>query len=211
MDKDRTAQNSGQLRAAKGYTLMEFMAAITIMALLVSLAVPSIQSGFGKQHLRSATLEVMDVFSFARVQAMSRNRAYVVTITGQGTPSPKFVVDESSNTRCAGITTGLKGVRIVDFSKGDFSDMRIVDSAPAGLGNGSFGLCYLPDGRVVQSDTLVPVANADANWGAGEAWISLQSVKEGTTNTTMGLIHRVVVPYNGVPEMRPGGNGAPSV
>ncbi len=211
MVNERTAMTPRGRRARRGYTLTEFMAAIAIMALLVGLAVPSIQSGFGKQHLRAATLEVMDVFSFARVQAMSRNRAYVVTITGQGTPNVKLVVDESANTKCSGVSDGLKGVKTLNLASGSYSDMRVVASSPTGLGNGSFGLCYLPDGRVVQSDTLLPVASVDSAWAAGEAWFALQAVKEGTANTPMGIIHRVVVPYNGVPEMRPGPDGSPSV
>ena len=146
-----------QRRAMRGYTLMEFMMALGILALLVSLAVPSIQSGFAKQHLRAATVEVMDVFGYARVQAMARNRAYEVRITGQGSPSGKLAVHESINTRCSGMTGGLQNLKVLDLSIGDYDDIRIVGSEPSGLGAGSFGLCFLPNGRVVQSDTLLPV------------------------------------------------------
>jgi len=198
-----------QRRAMRGYTLMEFMMALGILALLVSLAVPSIQSGFAKQHLRAATVEVMDVFGYARVQAMARNRAYEVRITGQGSPSGKLAVHESINTRCSGMTGGLQNLKVLDLLIGDYDDIRIVGSEPSGLGAGSFGLCFLPNGRVVQSDTLLPVEATVDGWGAGAAWISIQALKEGSSNTTMGIIHRIIIPYNGVPSMLPGVPGSP--
>lgn len=209
---ETTTMTAPRLRRTRpGYTLMEFMIALGVLALLVSLAVPSIQSGFAKQHLRSATVEVMDVFGYARVQAMARNRAYEVRITGQGTPNGKLAVHESSNTRCSGVPAGLQNLKVLDLSKGDFNDIRIVGSEPSGLGSGSFGLCFLPNGRVVQSDTLLPVAATVDGWGAGAAWLAIQATKEGSSNTTMGIIHRIVIPYNGVPSMVPGAPGTPHV
>ena len=196
--------------APRGYTLIEFMMTMAIFAVLVALAVPSIQSGFSKQHLRTATIEIMDVFGFARVQAMSRNRAYLVRVTGEGTPNGKFAVSESGSTRCSDVGTGMANVKVLDLSVGDFDDIRVVASGPNGFGNGSFSLCFLPNGRVVKSDTLLPVEGGEG-WGAGEAWFAIQGVKEGTTSTTMGLIHRIVIPYNGVPEMLPGMPGTPHV
>lgn len=196
--------------AQPGYTLIEFMMSIAILAFMVGLAVPSIQSGFAKQHLRSATIDVMDVFGFARVQAMSRNRAYVVTITGQDSATGKLSVGESSNTRCTGIDTGLQGVKVLDLSKGDYTDIRIVDSSPAGLGTGSLGLCFLPNGRVVQTDTLLPVASEQTGWAAGEAYLSIQAINL-SSGTGVGVIHRIVIPYNGVPSMVPGQPGVPRV
>ncbi|MFT5432785.1 MAG: prepilin-type N-terminal cleavage/methylation domain-containing protein, partial [Myxococcota bacterium] len=187
----------GRRRHARGYTLIEFMMTLGIVATLVGLAMPSIQRGISTQELNDATLEIMHLVDFTRIQAQSRNRAYEIRLLQVGASNGTLQVNESSNTRCDGFGSGLSDVRVLDLATADYDAVRIVAASPGDFQVNSIGLCFKPDGRVIRTDTRVPVTSIDTEYSAGEAWIDVQ--RATTDNNPIGRIHRIVIPYNGVP------------
>jgi Tfp pilus assembly protein FimT len=173
------------------------MMTLGIVAVLVGMSLPSIQRGISAQELNDATLEIMHLVDFTRIQAQSRNRAYELRLLQVGSSNGTFQVNESSNTRCDGFGTGLQGVRTLDLNTSDYNAVSIVAASPGDFQVNTIGLCFKPDGRVIRTDTGAPVTALDTAYSAGEAWIDLQ---RGTTdNSPIGRIHRIVIPYNGVP------------
>ena len=75
--------------------------------------------------------------------------------------------------------------------------VTITGAAPSSWLNGSIGLCFKPDGRVLQTDTERPVIATNSDYAAGEAWLDLQRLS--LNNGGIGKTHRIVIPYNGVP------------
>lgn len=187
----------------RGFTLVELMIAVTILMILALMAFPTIRSGLARQHMVSATNEVMNIVDVARIQAIARNRAYVLRIVAKN-PNGSITLDESSTTRCADVATGtIKNLRSLTFNSGDFRDVRIVQVVPADLG-GTYDLCFRPDGRVVRSDTSKPLPSTDSAYGAGEARIVLQRLGGGQKDQPQDVPHQIVVPYNGIPRFEPG-------
>jgi type II secretory pathway pseudopilin PulG len=187
-------------RSPQGFTIVEAMLAVGIIAILVALAMPSIQTGNRTTLMRSATQEVMHLMDLARVQAQSRNRAYEVAVNlGAGL----ITLNESANTKCSGIASGLSNVRqlVLGVGNGDFGEVGIVKVLPDGLGS-QFNLCFKPDGRVLRTDTEKPIPSSDAVYGAGEARIVLQRKQKGIF---VEVRHTIVVPYNGIPVFEAGG------
>ena len=185
----------------KGFSLIELMVTVTILAIIASIALPSIQTGFQQQSIVSATNEVMHLVDFARIQAVTRNKAYELRIKQSDGDNGSLEVNESANTRCDGFAAGIPRIRTLSFNGGEHPDIRIVSTAPTGLG-ASYQLCFKPSGRVVRSDTSKPLPAIATGYGAGEGHIVLQRLN--TDGKTLGPKHRIIVPYNGLPRFEPG-------
>jgi len=195
----------GLRNSPKGFTFIEAMTALTVLAVLVMIALPSIQTGMRNVIMQNATQEVMHMVDFARVQAQSRNRAYgIVVSVAAGT----ITLNESTNTRCSGLAGGLADVRQMTLGANagagerDFPEVNIVAIAPNSF-QGSPSLCIKPDGRVLLTSTGKPVPSTNSNYGAGEARISIQLGELGSSKR-MGVVHSIVIPYNGIPTFAAG-------
>ena len=195
--KDQSGQRMQRTHRG-GYTLLELMIAVAILAVLAALALPAVSGVLAKQRMKSATQEVIHLVDLARVQATSRNRAYEMVINLQ---SSTITLNESESTRCDGFAGGVGNIRHLDFVAGtptdDLREVALTAVMPLGLGNGTFNLCFKPDGRVLQTDTGRPIVSSSTGYGAGEASISLR--RRASDGTAFGIVHRVVIPYNGIP------------
>ena len=185
-----------------GFSLIELMITVMILAIIASLAMPSIGTAFRQQSITEATNEIMHLVDFSRIQAMSRNKAYELQITPGSGDNGSITVNESANTRCDGFDDGILKIRSLNFNAGEFSDIRIIGTDPNPLG-AAYQLCFKPSGRVVRTDTAKPLPATVAGYGAGEGHILIQRLDSG--NRTVGPKHRIVVPYNGIPRFETGG------
>ena len=178
-----------------GYTIVEFMMAIAVLSILVTLAVPAVQSG-SHSSAKNAVYELMHLVDFTRIQAQSRNRAYRLEIALQGDVAT-FSVDESDGGRCAAdnFAAGLSDIRTLAFGAGVFSDVRLVGK------NITTALCFMPDGRVLDFEDALPVDPdpSDSTYGAGVATLDIRQLSSKLK--AVGIKYRVVIPYNGVPSL----------
>ena len=74
-----SANNSKQ----RGYTLMEMMVVLALIAVAMALVVPSIAHGYGSFEVRLAASSLSTVFKQARIHAVYEARDYVVVIGPQ--------------------------------------------------------------------------------------------------------------------------------
>ena len=69
-------------KVTRGFTLVELVVAITVLAVLVSLAAPMYQSFVVNNRTRSAAYSLVSTLSFARSEAVKRNTAVSVAPLG---------------------------------------------------------------------------------------------------------------------------------
>ena len=65
-----------------GFTLIELMIVVIVLAILASLAAPSFSDAIDRARLKSKVSGVVDVLEFAKSEAMKRSKNVTVTIIG---------------------------------------------------------------------------------------------------------------------------------
>lgn len=70
------------LHSAHGFTLIEMMISIAILAILLGIAAPSMTALIRDQRVKTATYDVYASFAFARSEAIKRNANVAITPNG---------------------------------------------------------------------------------------------------------------------------------
>jgi len=133
-----------------GFTLIELMITLVIMALVITVGIPNLASFVNAQRVRTATSDIMADIAFARAEAIKESRQAIMEriagTTGTWKDGWRICVDLNSNATCETaeirkISPALTGRSKVCSTTTDL-DNRIV---------------FRPDGRVVR--TTAPGAN----------------------------------------------------
>ncbi|RUR06111.1 Tfp pilus assembly protein FimT/FimU [Legionella sp. km772] len=71
------------LRAQEGFTLIEAMITVTLLAVLAALAIPSFESSIVRSKVRKTTELIAQMISMSQSEALRRNvKMYLTVITG---------------------------------------------------------------------------------------------------------------------------------
>lgn len=154
-----------------GFTLVELMVVVTIIAILATLSAPTLRRSVRRARVRDAASEVASVFRNARTQAMSRGEVVLVQIqpgndaqmismhaAPNATPGdPNTPIVRSCrliNDFAAAIANPHDGIQPQIFSKtgqGDDRQGLMHPDVQMLLPNNAI-LCFAPDGRVFGAD-----------------------------------------------------------
>ena len=96
MQIQRTNSVTPVLRSEAGFTMIEAMTVVGIVALVVALAAPNFLAANARHELKQAVTELQSNLYVARMAAMSRNRTVTVTLTGGGGPMVTASINDSA-------------------------------------------------------------------------------------------------------------------
>ncbi|OIN10369.1 GspH/FimT family pseudopilin [Oceanisphaera psychrotolerans] len=89
-----------------GLTLIELLIGLVVMAVLLSIAVPSFQILRQQYTVRSAGMAIYADLQLARSEAIKRNKDITVCFSGSGTASWKYQINDLVDpANCAGTVT----------------------------------------------------------------------------------------------------------
>jgi type IV fimbrial biogenesis protein FimT len=71
---------AGKTRGERGFTLIELVFTVAVLAILVTLAAPSLRDLVRDQRIKTATFEVYSSLTYARSEAIKRNASVTIVI-----------------------------------------------------------------------------------------------------------------------------------
>ena len=132
--------------ANQGFTLIETMITVAIMAIVATLAFPVLTSGLTNNNVKNAALQLLDEFSMARAQA-ARSDAIVEISVSPGTNWCYGIDhDKGNGSTCNCSATPSNCDKVVSYN--EFSDVTLVN----GLDSGNTKIWFTPNrGRLDSS------------------------------------------------------------
>ena len=156
-------------RTSSGFTLTEMMIAITVMAILMAVAVPSYRDASLGSQLRATANELFGSITLARSEAIKRNAVVTLCVSADGAACS-----------AGGWEQGwivLQGATVIHRQHAAPSGFRI--SATSGLG----ALNFQPIGAGATSTTFT-VCRAAPSIGKQERVVSVDATGRGWVKTT---------------------------
>jgi type IV fimbrial biogenesis protein FimT len=135
---------------ARGFTLIELMIVLVIVAILVAVGLPSLTDFVAEQRVRTVTSDIVSEIMFARATAVEQSRRVIIEKLAVGWDQGwRIYVDVNNNgTYEAGTDTEVK--RFNGFGTGTASPTgRLYTCSP--VGDFTTNIIFRPDGRVVRS------------------------------------------------------------
>lgn len=143
-------------RHARGFTLIELVTSITVLAIIVGLALPSFREFVANQRIRNASFDLMAALTLARSEAVTRG-VPVSLLRTQTTWDQGWTVTDAT-------TTPAQNIQV----QGPYNSLSITDSASLAT------ISYGKDGRAAAaSSTKFTVALPAAMNGVSSRCISI--------------------------------------
>jgi prepilin-type N-terminal cleavage/methylation domain-containing protein len=182
-------------RSQTGFTLVELMVAVAIIAIATALAIPTIQQAMRDRATAQQAIQFMNVFREARSRATFRGRAQLVRVDLSGS-TPVQEIYEGTQSSCS---LSLFSTRVFENAMLlSARDIVVTNTRPV---SSFVDFCYTPMGRLFYrySSTSTFTEDNGANTGRALNGGFMYSV----SNTTFpGIVaRRVVIPLGGSPRL----------
>ncbi len=130
------------MHSSRGFTLIELMVTIAVLAILMAIATPSFTDFFQRYRLRGAADDVATLLAVARSDAVARNRNVAVVFSGTGgawcvgaeaaaePAAPGDLVTTAPTCNCSGDCT--VGDRVMESRGADYNGVTVT-AVPAAL------------------------------------------------------------------------------
>lgn len=138
-------------RRPMGFTLIELITTVTVMAILAGIAVPSFSAFIANQRIRNVSFDLMAAITLARSQAVTRNESVSLRKAGTAWDGGWTVSDGT----------------LTFHTQEAYKNLSITDSAS------SNAVTYGKDGRAVTTSTKFTIAPAVATSGVNSRCVSI--------------------------------------
>lgn len=133
-------------RANQGFTLIESMITIVIMAIVATLALPVLTSGLTNNNVKNAAQQLLDEFSMARAQAARSNKTVELSFTPGDNWCYGIDNDKDAGSSCSCSTTPDNCDKVISYS--EFSDVILANN----LNDGNTKVWFTPNRGRLHSD-----------------------------------------------------------
>jgi type IV fimbrial biogenesis protein FimT len=139
--------------AAAGFTLIELMIALVILAILVVVGLPSMTEFIAEQRVRTAASDMVSEIAFARAKAVELSRRVIVERLGSGWDQGWRIYADVNNNGSYDANTDTELKRFDGFGNSTTSTSSRRLYTCSTVVDFSTNIIFRPDGRVVRSAT----------------------------------------------------------
>lgn len=200
-------------RSAAGFTIVELMVVVTLIAVVSALVLPGAVQTMRERKAQQAAISVLDIVRETRSRAMYRGMAHTLVIQTAGS-ALRFEAWEGTSSSCrlsqfgGGLFNAAERVYVLDLSAANFARDHIAAQVSVPSGASYVQLCFTPLGVAYFSTT--PIADAtlpSAVWTNNSTAIGIGGgfvvdVFQRIAGADGGVRRRVVIPLSGIPRMR---------
>jgi type IV fimbrial biogenesis protein FimT len=166
-------------RQSAGFTLIELMVTVSVLAILLGLGVPGFQDFVARSQARSSSSEIAGLLALARQEAIKRGRE--VRVSGAGS----VATDWGLGVR----VVAVEGASEVEVrTVGSFSGVGTASTRQAGIVASRSPIAFLPNGYLDGNPAQVQIhfGKGASNLDGKERTLCLSSV--GTVRVIEGLV-----------------------
>lgn len=200
-------------RAELGFSLLELMVVVTIIAVLSALVLPSMTQAMRERHAQEAAIDVVDLLREIRGRAMYRGRAQTVAVRQVGT-TVRMEAYEGTESSCrlsrfrVAAGTGFveaEQVALLDLASAQYSRDSLASVISIPTGTRYLQLCFTPMGNTFFATEEISIpstqwSNDNSAVGSGGAFqIDVFQARDGVVT---GARRRVLIPLGGIPRLR---------
>lgn len=196
-----------------GFSLLELMVVVTIIAVLSALVLPSMSQAMRERHAQEAAIDVADLLREVRGRAMYRGRAQTVAIRQVGT-TVRLEAYEGTESSCRlsrfRLTAGTgfveaEQIAMLDLGAAQYARDSLASSISIPAGTTFLQLCYTPMGNTFFSTTEISIPStqwSNDNSAVGSGGAFQIDVFQSRGGTVEGVRRRVLIPLGGIPRLR---------
>ena len=145
----------------RGFSLIEILIVVVILALVAGLSYPSIRSTMGEQALSDGANEVLNALQFGYLQAQGRGRSQVLRFTlSEATPGGRIQFQETDGWSCSNPSDREDVEDVVFPPLTDGGEVAIVEMSPEAVVGA--GICFKPNGRAYTGNGAIPILDDDS-------------------------------------------------
>ncbi|MDQ0081934.1 type IV fimbrial biogenesis protein FimT [Variovorax sp. YR634] len=147
----------GHLRRTSGFTLIELMVTIVLLAILTMLAMPSFMTWINNNKVRTVSDSLQNGLRFAQSEALRRSRPMVFSLTNSSAPQTSLTAVANGSNWSINVSKSSLDANNVFVQAGVLTDVAsgVQITGPAAI-------CFNAMGRVVaNTDTDVNGASCD--------------------------------------------------
>ncbi|MGP4862732.1 pilus assembly FimT family protein [Psychrobacter sp. T6-5] len=82
--------------ASSGFTLIELMVTIAVLAIIVSIAAPNISTQLANQRVKSTTVTLVNALKEAKAESLIRRQTITLTFDNDGTDTGTIMIDNTA-------------------------------------------------------------------------------------------------------------------
>lgn len=196
--------------SARGFSLVELMVVVTIIAVISALALPGMVRTVRERRTQQAAASVLDIVRETRSRAMYRGMAHSLVIQPSGASALRLDAYEGTSSSCrlsrfgGGLFDPAQRVYSLDLSDASFTGDGIVSELTVPTGTSYLQICFTPLGVAYFSTTPIGDGSApSAVWSNDSTSVGAGGVFQVDVYQAATLLRRrVVIPLSGVPRMR---------
>lgn len=173
----------------RGFTLLELMITIALVAILVAVTLPAMTRTMERIDARSTARSLANVFRQARDQATSRGEVVLVQIE-DSTNRGQLSIHRTDNgaLRCNGLNPPSNTTQIGDSTSVESlsGELEVEDVAERDAGGKPDWLCFTPEGTV-RDPTGDIIQHSDCEGENFRMWIANRNENLSDAANTMGV------------------------